>query len=298
MKAAVALVCWKNDLRSWITAIIVVALLTGCAVPPGSPTDAQKVVAMTYNIRCGSCENTSDVNHWSRRKQLVSEVIRQSGADLVGLQEAELFQVKDLVQLLPYYEWYGVGRDDGQESGEMTAVLIRRSAFEIVAPRTLWLSESPDLPSKGWDATLNRTLTLVKLKSTITGGILYFFNTHFDHRGDQARLESSRLIVRTAQSEEGHTVILTGDLNLRDNHPAYKHLATALRDAASISQTPPAGGNMTFNGFGHDLQSDNKIDFIFVSAGQKVLSHQVITDLHHGQYPSDHFPIVATVVIH
>jgi endonuclease/exonuclease/phosphatase family metal-dependent hydrolase len=146
---------------------------------------------------------------------------------------------------------------------------------------------------------LNRTLTQVTLKSKATGRVIHFLNTHFDHMGDQARLESARLIVRTLRSEGSDgAVIVTGDLNLRDNHPAYRHLTTSLQDAATISQTPPKGGNMTFNGFGNDLQRDNKIDFIFVSAGQSVRSHLVVTDLYQGLYPSDHFPVVATIAVH
>jgi endonuclease/exonuclease/phosphatase family metal-dependent hydrolase len=104
--------------------------------------------------------------------------------------------------------------------------------------------------------------------------------------------------MRTIQSEVGSDpVILTGDLNLRDNHPAYMQLATALQDTRTTSKTPPSGGNITFNGFGRGLQNGNTIDFIFASAGQTVRSHAVITDLYEGLYPSDHFPVVATIVI-
>ncbi len=281
--------------KSLITLIV---LLAGCAVAPKPISGELAAITMTYNIRCGSCESKSDVNHWDKRKRLVAEVIRKSGADLIGLQEAERFQVKDLMDVLPDYDWYGVGRDDGKERGEMTAVLVRRSAFELVAQRTLWLSETPQAVSKGWDAMLNRTLSLVKLRSKATGRTVHLLNTHFDHMGDKARQESALLIVRTIQSEGGiDPVILTGDLNLRDNHPAYKLLATELQDTRTSSTTPPSGGNITFNGFGRDLQSGNTIDFIFVSGGQTVRSHAVITELHEGLHPSDHFPVVATIVM-
>jgi endonuclease/exonuclease/phosphatase family metal-dependent hydrolase len=289
------LLAWRSLTLSVITSI---ALLSGCAVSPQPISGEPAVVAMTYNIRCGSCESKADVNHWDKRKYLVAEVIRKSGADLIGLQEAELFQVKDLVDALPYYDWYGVGREDGKERGEMTAVLVRRSAYEILERRTLWLSETPQVVSKGWDAMLNRTLTMVKLRSKATGRTVHFLNTHFDHRGDKARHESAGLIMRTIQSEvESDPVILTGDLNLRDNHLAYKLLATTLQDTRTTSTTPPSGGNITFNGFGRDLKNGNTIDFILVSPGQTVRAHAVITDLYAGLYASDHFPVVATIVI-
>ena len=123
-----------QHLLRWMR-ILAIALIAGCAQPSGTVGSAQSLVVMSYNIRCGSCEAVTDVNHWSRRKTLVADVIRKSGADLVGLQEAELFQVTDLVELLRDFDWYGLGRDAGDQRGEMNAVLVRRSAFEIESRR-------------------------------------------------------------------------------------------------------------------------------------------------------------------
>lgn len=251
---------------------------------------------MSYNIRCGSCERKDDVNHWQRRKFLVAQVIRKSQADLIGLQEAELFQVKDLVALLGQFDWVGVGRDDGKEQGEMNAVLVRRSAYSIESQKTLWLSATPEQVSRGWDAMLNRTLTLLKLKARDSARELYFLNTHFDHVGEQARDQSARLITQTVRSlGDQLPLILTGDLNARPDFAGYRTLTAVLQDAAVASQTPAQGGGITFNGFGKDLQPGNKIDYVFVSSGQTVQSHRVITDLYDGLYPSDHFPLAVEV---
>jgi enterochelin esterase-like enzyme/endonuclease/exonuclease/phosphatase family metal-dependent hydrolase len=259
----------------------------------------ETVRVMSYNIRCGSCERVDDVNHWSRRKFLVADVIAKSRADVIGLQEAELFQVQDLAALLRDFDWVGAGRDDGKEKGEMTAVLVRRSAFSISAQKTLWLSPTPDQVSKGWDAMLNRTLTVLQLKSRVSGKELNFLNTHFDHMGKMARDESAKLIAQTVQAlGADQPVILTGDFNAHADFPGYKALTASLQDAATVSRTPSAGGGISFNGFGTDLQPGNKIDYVFVSARLAVQSHQLITDLYHGLYASDHFPIVAEVLWH
>jgi endonuclease/exonuclease/phosphatase family metal-dependent hydrolase len=251
---------------------------------------------MSYNIRCGSCEAVTDVNHWSRRRTLVADVIRKSGADLVGLQEAELFQVTDLVELLREFDWYGVGRDSGDQRGEMNAVLVRRSAFDIESRKTLWLSTTPQSASRGWDAMYHRTLTHVLLRNKTTGQGLHFLNTHFDHQGEQARLESGLLVARTAQAlAEKEAVVLTGDLNLRSVHPAYAALVRVLQDTATRPEQPATGPSMTFNGFGKEIEPDNKIDFVFISRGLRSRSHAVIADLYQGLYPSDHFPVVSTI---
>jgi enterochelin esterase-like enzyme/endonuclease/exonuclease/phosphatase family metal-dependent hydrolase len=258
----------------------------------------QTIRVMSYNIRCGSCEHASDVNHWSRRKYLVADVIRRSRANVVGLQEVELFQARSLAALLEDFDWVGAGRDDGAEKGEMNAVFVRRSAFAISAFKTLWLSETPELVSRGWDAALNRTLTVVSLKSKASGQVMSFLNTHFDHMGQRARKESAALVARTLADLGGAAPkILAGDLNALPNFPGYESLTQQMQDAAVATITPATGGDITFNGFGKDLRSGNKIDYLFVSPGQKVKSHKVVTDLYDGLYPSDHFPVVMEVTL-
>lgn len=253
--------------------------------------DAARV--MTYNIRCGSCEDTKDVNHWSKRKFLVVAVIKRLNPDLIGLQEAELFQVNDLVELLGDYAWIGVGRDDGKEKGEMNAILFKKPKFELVTQKTLWLSETPGQVSRGWDAAYNRTVTIAKLKNKNSMKEFYFLNTHFDNLGKRARNESSRFIARTIDELNGQLpVILTGDLNSTPDFEGYRTIAAKLRDTHDISETRPEGGGTTFNGFGKTVQSNNKIDYIFVSGNLNVKSHKVIADLYNGLYPSDHYPVV------
>lgn len=251
---------------------------------------------MSYNIRCGSCERVDDVNHWSQRKFRVARLIREARADLIGLQEAEKFQVDDLVTLLADFDWVGVGRDDGYLKGEMNAVLVRRSAFSIESQQTLWLSETPYKMSLGWDAMFKRTLTLLRLKDRQRGRELYFLNTHFDHHGVHARSQSAQLIVQTVLSlPDRLPVLLTGDLNERPDSVSYRTLTEVLRDAERVSQQTPVGGDISFNGFGRDIQSGNKIDFVFVGQGISVRSHSLITTLEDGYYPSDHYPVLAEV---
>ena len=111
----------------------------------------ENIKVMTYNIRCGYCEDSSSVNNWSNRKYLVAYLIKSHNPDLIGLQEAEMFQVKELIEMLGNYDWYGVSREDGKEGGESTAILYRKKRFELEEKQTLWLSETPDIVSKGCD---------------------------------------------------------------------------------------------------------------------------------------------------
>ena len=260
-----------------------------------SQTDNIKV--MTYNIRCGYCEDSSDVNNWSNRKYLVAYVIKNHNPDLIGLQEAEMFQVKELIEMLDEYDWYGVSREDGKEGGESTAILFRKNRFTVEEKKTLWLSETPELVSKGWDAMYKRTVTIIKLKDLMSSKEFYYLNTHLDHIGEVARSESSEMIVNEiGKYSIKYPVMLSGDFNYTSSSDGYKIITSKLFDAKSISKNE-SGGNITFNGFGKDIQPDNKIDFIFANNEVEVLNHLIDTTTFNGLYPSDHYPVITEIIL-
>lgn len=257
-------------------------------------TDEVKV--MTYNVRCGYCEDSSNVNNWSKRKFLLAYLIKTHNPDLIGLQEAEQFQIKDLVKMLDDYNFYGVGRDDGKEKGESAAILYKKNRFVPLSERTLWLSETPDKISKGWDAALNRTVTIIKFKDSDSGKEFYYLNTHFDHMGEKARTESSKLIIKiVSEFSSEYPIILSGDFNYTSISDGYKIITETLSDANFSSKEKSIGGTTTFNGFGKDIQSDNKIDFIFVNNQIEVLTHLIDTTTFNGLYPSDHYPVISEI---
>ena len=256
----------------------------------------ENIKIMTYNIRCGYCEDSSSVNNWSNRKYLVAYLIKSHNPDLIGLQEAEMFQVKELIEMLDEYIWYGVSREDGKESGESTAILYRKKRFSLKERKTLWLSETPELVSKGWDGAFKRTVTITKLKDLNSSKEFYYLNTHLDHIGEVARTESSKLIVNEiSEYTNDFPVILSGDFNYTSSSEGYKIITNKLFDTKVISKSESFGGNISFNGFGKDIQPNNKIDFIFVNDKTTVLNHIIDTTTFNGLYPSDHYPVITEI---
>ncbi len=256
----------------------------------------ENIKVMSYNIRCGYCEDSSSVDNWSNRKYLIAYLIKKLNPDLIGLQEAEMFQVKDLIEMLDEYDWYGVSREDGKEGGESTAILYRKKRFIPEEKQTLWLSESPMTVSKGWDAMFKRTVTIIKLKDLVSLKDFYYLNTHLDHIGEVARTESSRLLVNEiSKYATDYPIILSGDFNYRSSSEGYKIITSKLFDSKLISKSKSIGGNITFNGFGNDIQPDNKIDFIFVNDKVEVLNHIIDTTTFNGLYPSDHYPVITEI---
>lgn len=257
---------------------------------------------MTYNIRFAGNEETDGSNAWSKRKNLIASMISFHHADIVGLQEALLLQINDLTELLPSYSWVGVGRDDGNNKGEFSAILFLNARFEVIEQSTFWLSETPDTPSMGWDAAFPRVVTWIEIKDKVTEKEFFIFNTHYDHIGDTARINSSKLLKkRIAEIVDDQPVLLMGDFNTQDSTEAYKILTSkaseepVLYDAQFVSKSVHHGSHVTFNGFGTSLEPGNKIDFIFVNNDILVLEHGVIDEVVDGRYPSDHMPVVAEI---
>lgn len=250
--------------------------------------------AMSYNIRCGSCEAPTNPNSWDKRKFLLAHLIHSHNPDIIGLQEAEVDQVEDLVTMLKHYSWIGVGREDGKNKGETTAILFRQGRFSLQAQQNLWLSQTPQRASLGWDATFKRTLSIAKLLDNQSKQTLYVFNAHFDNVGELARQESAKLLLQQAAAiEENSPLVVTGDFNFVAGSSGYDIMTSTLADAGTISTLPTMGGNKTYNGFGENTETDNKIDFIFVRKGINVLRHEVDTTKYNNSYASDHYPVIA-----
>lgn len=264
---------------------------------------AQSISVMSWNIRYN---NPGDgVNAWPHRKDWVAEIISGNKVDIAGFQEVLAGQFDDLKQRLPEMEAYGVGRDDGKMAGEFSPVFYRRDRFELIEKSTFWLSPSPDVPgSKGWDAALPRIASWLKLKDRQSGTVFYVVNTHFDHKGTQARTESAALIVRQLRDQfSGHSVVLTGDFNTTPGTPPYQTLIDAdsaglvmLNDTFQHSSFEPEGPNSTWNGF-QAIVPGQRIDFIFTSASVKVQNLRILTDQRDGRFPSDHLPVVSELEI-
>lgn len=250
----------------------------------------------SFNIRY---DNPKDGEHnWKHRKDKVANLIQYYEADVIGMQEVLKSQLDDLEQFLPEYQWVGVGRDDGKEAGEYSPVFFRKDKFKLLEQATFWLSETCDQAgTMGWDAVCNRVVTWVKLQEQTSNQVFYLFNTHFDHRGETARLESARLLNRKIKKITGDTPsLITGDFNCSTESAPYQVLTENLKDALTISQTPHYGQLCTYNGFKVPTEDcGRRIDFVFIKGAVEVLKHAILTDSWGGKFPSDHFPVLAKV---
>lgn len=261
-----------------------------------SSLEAQELRIMTYNLRF---DNPADgPNSWPNRKDYLIKQVAHYAPDVLGTQEGLLHQLEDMEKGLSQYRFFGVGRDNGGREGEFSAVFYREDRLELLKQETFWLSETPEVPSKGWDAALNRVCTLGLFRDRETGKAFYVFNTHFDHIGVQARLESVNLIIEKIKefNREGYPSILTGDLNLEPESDPIKKLSSTLEDTFTHAGDNTYGPLGTFNGFDCDAPQDRRIDYIFTSPGDfEVTAQATLGEVSGTGFPSDHFPVMADV---
>lgn len=281
---------------------ILAILLTSLAQTPQiqsaatRPADTgDRLGFMTFNIRLGTVDDGP--NHWKLRREMVFDVIREHGPDLVGMQEVVRFQLDELLAALPQYEGFGAGREDGQTKGEYSPILYRKDRLKLLDQGTFWLSETPEVPgSKSWKTACTRVCTWGWFRENRTGRTFYFFNTHLDHISQEAREKGIALILeRISERKHQDPVFLTGDFNAGEDNAAIKlaKKSKLMQDSYRMVH-PDEKKSGTFNGWKGKTDGD-KIDYIFVPRNAKVISAEIIHDNRDGRYPSDHFPLMTVI---
>jgi endonuclease/exonuclease/phosphatase family metal-dependent hydrolase len=270
------------------------------AAAPGSGDATLRV--MTFNIRYGTAKDGPD--HWDKRRELLADTVRKFDPDLLGTQETLLEQAEYLAEKFPGYDWLGVGRDDGKRKGESVAIYWKKDRFEKQAGGHFWLSEQPDVPgSKSWDTSLTRMATWVKLRDRKSDGPASQFvwvNTHFDHMGKQARLESGKVIRAWLRKNAAELpVIVTGDFNTDAGSAPFKALvgegdAPQLTDAYGKLHPQRGDEEATHHAF-KGGRKGTRIDWILYSRPFEVVEAAIDHANDNGRYPSDHFPVEAVL---
>ncbi len=257
------------------------------------PIKAASMRYATFNIRCINQDDDTNGVGWNVRKDSLARFILDKDFDIVGMQEVVYSALQDLQKRLPEYDCIGVGRDDGVHKGEHQSIFYKRDKYELLDQGNFWLSETPDVPSKGWDGACVRVATWGKFRDKKSGKIFMSINTHFDHVGKKARNESSLLIIKKIKDIVGDKpAIVTGDFNTTDESECYKTITTnefVLRDAYKICNKRQ-GPTYSFHGYGKTPDEKRaKIDFIFITPNitpKKVY----IAPAFHYFYMSDHCP--------
>lgn len=253
---------------------------------------SQNLKVMSFNIRLNV--DSDKENSWTNRKQDAVDLLSYYHPDYFGVQEALPEQMKDIKNGLKNYDYVGVGRDDGKEKGEFSAIFYDTERLQVMKSGTFWLSETPEKPSRGWDADYNRVCTYAVFKDKKSKKEFLAMNLHFDHIGNVARVKSADLILKKIKeiNPKNLPLTLSGDFNLTDDTEPIKIISQNLKDSFYNSEKKHYGPKGTFTAFNVTEVPQDRIDYIFVK-GFKIKSNRHINDRRENLlYPSDHFPVL------
>ena len=250
---------------------------------------------MSFNIRY---ENHYDVqDSWNDRKEDIVKLINANEPDILGVQEALPGPFRFLRSKLDSYKCIGVGREDGIDQGERAVIFFKKDKYEILDSDNIWLSETRSIPSVGWDACTYRIATYVRLMDKRAGTIIHVFNTHFDHEGEIARIESAKLIVNYIKEKkiENEQIVFMGDFNSYPESETIGKLLTFFDDSSQVCEQRTDLASMTYNDFSEDPENHTRIDYIF-TRNIRVQSYRVISmRRENNRFISDHYPIIIEI---
>lgn len=259
-----------------------------------------EIKIMSFNIRTSGMDKETP-NHWDNRKAACIELIRDHMPDIMGVQEATYTDQWEWLknQLKGAgYDGYGVNRQTGKESGagEVPGILYNTSVIKKIEVGTFWLSETPNVPSMGWDANYYRTATWGLFEHIQTGKQFLYINTHLDHESETAQVEGMKLIANKFQEYKSDVdaFFLTGDLNVDSSHKAIEAIKGFMRNTRTYANRSDNYG--TTNGFKSDTQK-SKIDHIYYNKELKnPIEYYTIRDTYNGvKFVSDHYPIYSII---
>jgi endonuclease/exonuclease/phosphatase family metal-dependent hydrolase len=303
---------YRLKIKGISSSVIVLLILSGCAGQKRhffrdiqfSSIQTGVVRVMTFNIRVGTAWWDS-WNCWNKRKQIVVDTLINSAADIIGLQEALNFQVEYIQEALPQYSRYAIGRNDGKQKGEACAIFYRKDRFKLTDSGTFWFSKTPDKAgSRHWGNLFPRICSWVHLVDKTDGIGFYVYNLHLDNWSQNSRKKSVRLLAsRLAARKARDPFIVMGDFNMELDNPAMMYLhkiedqspCSIMRDAW-LSVHPCETNIGTYHRF-RGRQSCAKIDHIAISEHAQALNANIDRYALDGRYPSDHFPVIATIRI-
>lgn len=241
---------------------------------------AQQLYVGSYNVRNQNDADARQGDGWPTRSKVLCAQVDFEDPDIFGTQEVLHGQLNDMRTLLDHYDYIGIGRDDGREAGEYSAIFYKKSRLNLLADGNFWLNETPDRPALGWDAACIRICTWGQFEQRSTGFRFFFFNLHMDHVGVVARRESAKLIVQKIREiAQEAPVIVTGDFNVDQNDSIFSIFTdSGLLVDSYVAAERRFAENGTFNDFDPNLKSESRIDHVFVSPAFSVHRYGILTN--------------------
>lgn len=244
---------------------------------------------MTYNIRCWSLFDIGKKS-WFYRAELVIENIRSVQPDIIAFQEVTAGQYRYLQNKLEYCDSVIEYRDEMPWS-EGCPIFYNSDRYELLETETFWLSETPDEMSKSWGASEYRICSYVILFDKKNKLEIAIFNTHLDHKSEEAQIKGIEIIYNKINEMENIPTILLGDFNVTEEMITYDFIRQYFTDTKYEAISYSTGHGSTYQNWGQEL-GNLPIDYIMVSPQVFLVEYyEILEQTYSGVYPSDHFPV-------
>ncbi len=247
--------------------------------------DNKDLVIMSFNIRCIS-KDDKGLNYYKVRMPYIKQVLEEYNPDVIGFQEVKVNQFKYLKKILKEYDFEYVKRDL-KKDGEANPVFYKKNRFKLINKDTFWLSSTYKIMSNTFNGSCNRICSYVYLLDNKYNKKFYVFNTHLDHKNQNARLEGIKIIKHIIKELKVNNTphLIIGDMNDFYNSSPINELFTNYIDASKYKNQENIN---TFQDYG---RKEEKIDYIALSKNITELDYKVINNKYNNIYPSDHYPI-------
>ena len=254
---------------------------------------ADEIRVMSCNLRCITPLDPGKKS-WFYRADLIVNNIEKENPGIIGFQEATKLQYKYMCDTLTGYDSVIEFRDKSIIS-EGCPIFYRTDLYELIDKGSFWLSETPDVMSKDWDAACYRICSYVILKEKASGKEFVVFNTHLDHVSDEARINGIAVVLDKIEQFGSLPSMIMGDFNAAEGSQTYESATESFLDAKY--QTENTMESCTYEGYGASL-GGKAIDHLMISkTGLEVKSYKVVTDTYDGVYPSDHFQLSVVLTL-
>ena len=247
---------------------------------------------ISYNIRYES--PNEKINSWKTRENFIISFLSDKNPDFIGLQEVTNSQLRDLVKSLVNHNYVGVGREDGLTKGEFSPIFFNINRYKVLFHDTFWLSTTPEIVSRGWDASIKRICTYGLFENLVSKKRIWVFNTHFDHVGIESKKKSTDLILKKINSinKDETPLILMGDFNLKDDSYSIKKIQTQLTDVLfGIKKSDKYYS--TYNNFNTRVKTYKRIDYIFIKNLKPIKARHMHIKTSSENWASDHHPVLS-----
>ena len=258
-----------------------------------SALSAGEIRIMSANVRCLNPQDLGKKS-WFYRADLILKNIEAEAPTVIGFQEVTKWQYAYLCDTLSGYDSVITYRDDTLYS-EGCPVFYNTSLYNLKDKGSFWLSETPEVMSKGWDAACYRICSYVILEEKENGKQFVVFNTHLDHVSDTARINGIRVVLDKIAQFGGLPSVIIGDLNAAEDSETYRSVTENFLDAKYQHENPQL--RATYQNWRTELDRPC-IDYCMISkTGFTVNSYKVVQTTYDGVYPSDHFPLSVSLTL-